>query len=64
MEQVIEILPGVKILINQDTFEAQAALRLAELPPGDWQLTLDLNLHSILEDTDQKVISLLILRSK
>jgi hypothetical protein len=60
----IEIIPGVKIVIDPDKFEAQAALKLAEMPPGDWQLTLDLNLHNVLEDTDQKVQNLVILRSK
>jgi len=64
MEQVINILPGLQIVIDTDKFEALGALQLAELPAGDYQIGLDMTLTNILEKTEQKVQALVILRSK
>lgn len=64
METSIELLPGVKVVVDESKFDLQAALALKELPPGDWQVTFDLSLHNIAESTNQDVKSIVILRAK
>lgn len=64
MEREIQIMPGLKLLMDEDKFDAQAALGLSELPYGDWRIGFDMRLVNVIEKTEQKVENLIALRAK
>lgn len=64
MEQEIKLMPGLKLVVDEDKFEVSAALGLSSLPYGDYRMGFDLKIANVIEKTEQKVENLVVLRVK
>lgn len=61
----IEILPGVKVIIDTEKYDVRNALR-ASLSPDmtDYTIQIDATITDVIEKTESKVTGALVLRAK
>lgn len=59
----IELLPGLKVIIDESKFNLQSALQITP-QTSDYTVSIDLNLMDMVEKTESKVQGALVARVK